>query len=338
MKLAEPLATQLRGLRQKRPLRALLGILQTWLLCAVGWYLLWVSPWYLWPFLWLFQGVALAGLWLLAHEAAHYTLVDSRWGNTLWGHIFCVPIFHPFVGLRYFHQAHHQNTNGLKSDTFWAPLDASRFHRIGKFKQAYYKILRTWGLPLGTLTLLVARECRPKQLPASWQRAGYWSCLWSIVTGGALATWVVYFGGWQALLVVVVVPFITFHGVFSLISLLHHTTSEVFAGGERVLWHQRRRNPPPRQAAASLYLSFPGWLSVMMHHIDWHFPHHFDQNIPFYNLPKAQKLFAAEGFAIKSIPFRLQSAGKVLGRCHLIEPGTQHYLSFKEAERRYAKS
>ncbi|MGI3167631.1 fatty acid desaturase [Pseudooceanicola sp. C21-150M6] len=64
-----------------------------------------------WPLLIPVQGVLIAFLFTLEHEATHATPFQSDWLNTWAGHICGALNLLPFIWFRYFHLAHHRYTN-----------------------------------------------------------------------------------------------------------------------------------------------------------------------------------------------------------------------------------
>lgn len=69
-----------------------------------------------WPLLLPVQGVALAFLFTLQHEATHKTPFANPRLNEIVGHLAGVLIVQPFEWFRYFHLAHHRHTNDPERD------------------------------------------------------------------------------------------------------------------------------------------------------------------------------------------------------------------------------
>ena len=71
------------------------------------------------PFWWLLlvpQGILLAFLFTLQHEATHKTPFASEWLNEWVGRLTGLAIVQPFEWFRYFHLAHHRHTNDPQRD------------------------------------------------------------------------------------------------------------------------------------------------------------------------------------------------------------------------------
>lgn len=69
-----------------------------------------------WAVLMLPQGVLIAFLFTLQHEATHRTPFASDTLNAAAGHLVGLLIFQPFLWFRYFHMAHHRHTNDPAHD------------------------------------------------------------------------------------------------------------------------------------------------------------------------------------------------------------------------------
>ncbi|KAJ7818813.1 delta-12 fatty acid desaturase [Mycena leptocephala] len=83
--------------------------------------------WLLWALYWHWQGVIMAGLWTLAHEAGHGTLSSYNWVNHFIGYTSHTFLLVPYYAWRSTHRAHHKKTMSLEEDENYVPRTRSDF-------------------------------------------------------------------------------------------------------------------------------------------------------------------------------------------------------------------
>ncbi|KAJ7170727.1 delta-12 fatty acid desaturase [Mycena crocata] len=83
--------------------------------------------WFLWGLYWHCQGVIMAGLWTLAHEAGHGTLSDYNWVNHVIGYTLHTFLLVPYYAWRSTHRAHHKKTMSVEDDENYVPRTRSYF-------------------------------------------------------------------------------------------------------------------------------------------------------------------------------------------------------------------
>ncbi|KAJ7475899.1 delta-12 fatty acid desaturase [Mycena latifolia] len=81
----------------------------------------------LWAVYWHWQGVIMAGLWTLAHEAGHGTLSDYNWVNHFIGYTLHTFLLVPYYAWRSSHRAHHKKTMSIEDDENYVPRTRSDF-------------------------------------------------------------------------------------------------------------------------------------------------------------------------------------------------------------------
>ncbi|KAJ7429676.1 delta-12 fatty acid desaturase protein [Mycena galericulata] len=84
-----------------------------------------VLRWLFWVAYFHCQGVFMAGLWTLAHEAGHGTLSDYNWVNHVIGYSSHTFLLVPYFAWRSSHRAHHKKTMSLEDDENYVPRTRS---------------------------------------------------------------------------------------------------------------------------------------------------------------------------------------------------------------------
>ncbi|EIM82560.1 fatty acid conjugase [Stereum hirsutum FP-91666 SS1] len=81
----------------------------------------------LWAAYWLFQGIALAGWWTLAHEAGHGNLSQYKIVNNIVGFTLHSMILTPYFAWRSTHRAHHKAAGSMERDENFVPRTRSDY-------------------------------------------------------------------------------------------------------------------------------------------------------------------------------------------------------------------
>lgn len=74
-----------------------------------------------WPLYWYFQGCAMTGVWVVAHECGHQAFCDYEWINNTIGTLFHSMLLVPYHPWRITHGRHHNNTGSCDNDEVFAP-------------------------------------------------------------------------------------------------------------------------------------------------------------------------------------------------------------------------
>lgn len=316
-----------RQLFEPRLSRSLLGFAASYSLYIGALVLVSVAPhWIFYPFLWLAAGLGGWGLHCIAHDCGHHSFSRSRRLNSLIGHLSLLPMLYPFHAWRHVHNMHHAATNHLEQDTDWRPLDPDTYERMPLLDRWKYYLNRTFFFWLGTAAYWRTSAFRPDFFPQSKVRAEVRRSITLVVLFSA--TWLpalVYFTGWQGLLMYFVAPWLCIHLWFSITTLMHHTAQDLpFLTDE----HWNRNGS--RLFMTTDYL-YPRWLHFLTHNISIHTAHHVAPAIPSYNLPQATRvLHEAWPGRLRQRPFHLRELWRILRGCHLYDPQTGYYMSFGE--------
>ncbi|KAG6864376.1 hypothetical protein C0991_010084, partial [Blastosporella zonata] len=75
----------------------------------------------LWILYWGWQGVTIAGIWCLGHEAGHGAFSPYPWVNAVLGIFLHTLVLTPYYAWRSTHSAHHKATNSMERDETYHP-------------------------------------------------------------------------------------------------------------------------------------------------------------------------------------------------------------------------
>ena len=265
-----------------------------------------VAPWWSAKVL----GVALSGittamLFALAHDAAHGSLAATRGWNRLLATIGFLPSWYPFTPwIRGHNHLHHGWTNVAECDYSWRPVSPAQYLAMPRWRRAVEHCYRSWwGLWVHSIVEIWwkhmamprdddRRYLNRRQLDADRLLVlgvvGAWAALcwnvgarWSTLAGGPPLT------GPAVVAMVVVVPWLIFHVMFSVVTFLHHTHPAV-------PWFRTKRESSyfTGQVRATVHVTLPQWVELLLHNITVHGAHHVDPRVPFRHLPDAQRRIA----------------------------------------------
>jgi len=243
--------------------------------------------------LWIVAGTAVAGLFVIGHDAAHRALFDSKPLNSVVATVALLPSLHAAELWRYGHnRVHHGHTLRQGIDFVWHPLTVDEFNALGRFAQLRHRF--EWG-PFGAGAYYLREVWWNKMVrftpPARWAKAIRRD---QAIVAGALALTLVALvaangpiGLWLWAKVVVI-PFLLFCQAIGWVVHVHHIQPDIR------WWPRREWNRFRGQVEGTTILwGPPGW-DLVFHWIMVHIPHHVDMAIPCYRLPEAARAIAAE--------------------------------------------
>ena len=276
--------------------------------------------------LWIVAGLAVSGLFVLGHDAAHDALFDSRRLNAIAGRIAMLPSLHATEQWVFGHnRVHHGHTLRQGMDFVWHPLTVEEYQAMCRFGRARHRF--EWG-PLGSGAYYLREVWWNKMVrftpPARWARAMRRDQAFVLAfVVGALVLALVFdgAGGFWTWTKVIVVPFLLFCGVIGWVVHVHHIQPEIR------WWPRREWNRFRGQVEGTTVLwGPPGW-ELIFHWIMVHLPHHVDMRIPCYRLPDAARAIAAEfPDDVVERPIRLRDYLRSVRTCklHDFDTGTWH--------------
>jgi fatty acid desaturase len=307
----------LRPLTTLEPGRALAALAVEWLAIAaaiagtawVGW------PW-LYPLAWVFIGARQAALTVIAHDAAHFRLLPSRFWNDVIGGLFAAwPTFLTLPAFRRHHGQHHQHLgeSGDGNRFIWRTHDQNG-HLRAEWTYPKSPAALAWKLLRRSLFFTGLRWMVLGTLAQLVFRSSLWEVLGRAVYLAAVAAALTATGAWKGFLLYWVIPFCTWHMAAQYVRLICE--------------HSRVPTPPPGgspiYALTRTTLARP-WerLLIVPRNIGYHIEHHSYPMVPFYKLPDLHRtLMEQPSFASRAVVSRsiVESLGQVLTRAR--PPGT----------------
>jgi len=288
------------------------------------------NPLFLVP-LWLLAGLAVSGLFVLGHDAAHDALFDSKRLNAFTGRLAMLPSLHSTAGWIFGHnRVHHGHTLRQGMDFVWHPLTVEQYAGLGRFAKLRHKL--EWG-PLGS-GAYYAREVwwnkmmrfpSPKRFQTAMRRDKALVTVFALGTLVALVATSGVGGGWLWVKAVVI-PFLLFCQTIGWVVYVHHISPEIR------WWPRREWNRYRGQVEGTTILwGPPGW-DLFFHWIMVHLPHHVDMKVPCYRLPEAARAIA-EAFPddVDERPIRLGDYFRSTKACKLHDFETGTWTTYADA-------
>jgi omega-6 fatty acid desaturase (delta-12 desaturase) len=235
----------------------------------------------------IITGLAVSSLFVLAHDAAHGALFRRSWFAELVGTIFMLPALNVYRLWCLGHNRIHHGFTSLSSvDWIWRPLTLEEYDALPKYKKALYRIERSlYGCGLHYLYKVWLPKMilfTPANLTKS-EKAKLW--LGKLVVAfyaTGMSIFAYHLDGIFGIVTMLIIPFIVFNYVISLIVYLHHTHPDIPFFDAKPEWNH---------TIGALYCTtmiHSHWLiNILTHDIMVHTPHHVDIRIPFYRLKGA---------------------------------------------------
>jgi omega-6 fatty acid desaturase (delta-12 desaturase) len=277
---------------------------------------------------------AVAGLFILGHDAAHRALLDDDKLNGIAARVLMLPSLHVNEAWVLGHnRVHHGFTARQGMDFVWHPVTAEEYSALPTWKRlrhrlewsaigsgAYY-LREVWWNKMITF--------RPPANKAKAIRRDLWLIAGWAAAFSAFTMWLGWSSGgtvgaalwmWVKLLVV---PFYGFIHVIGWAVYVHHVGPDI-PWWTRDEWTRLRA-----QTESTTILRAPWVLNLVFHNIFIHVPHHVDTRIPWYHLPEAAAAIeAAMPDAIVDEPMRIGSYLSAAKQCKLYDFTTKQWSSY----------
>jgi omega-6 fatty acid desaturase (delta-12 desaturase) len=282
----------------------------------------------------LLAGLAVSGLFVLGHDAAHGALVGSKRLNAGLARLLFLPSFHVHEAWVLGHnRVHHGFTARQGMDFVWHPLTVQDYRALSRLGRLRHRFEWSW---LGSGAYYLREVWWNKMIrfepPAKHARAirrDWWLvAAWAVIATGAAAGlgWSVdrsLAGAVAMPIKLVVVPFLLFSGVIGWTVYVHHIGPDIRWWTARD-WTRRRA-----QTESTTVLRIPRVLNVFLHHIFVHVPHHVDTRIPWYKLPEAAAaISAALGDTVADRRLRLRDYLHTTRTCKLYDFDSGRWLPY----------
>lgn len=291
-------AQELQPLTALSTARSLLAMAQTLALIATSMALCFFT----WPSLWFLVGLVLIGvaqhgLFILAHEAAHYRLFGNRWVNDLSGRVIGMCSGISMCTYRVTHRLHHNDLYGKQDpDTaIHGGYPRGRAYLLHKLLEdlvglnAWKTFAYFFGSP--AINEATGTQIRPLDDTSPHLRAAARQDRWLVLGFHVLAPVLAWaWGGW---------PGLAWYGALWLLPLL--TVLQPILRLRAVCEHGAVTDlSSPLTAARSnrTWGRATNWLGrffLFPHHVNYHLEHHLYPAVPHYRLPALHRILRKKG-------------------------------------------
>lgn len=250
------------------------------------------SAWWSVTLLWIAAGFAVAGLFVLGHDASHGALTSSPRANRLIARVCMIPSIHVEAAWDLGHnRIHHGYTTRQGFDFVWHPAttdDYRSLSRLGRlqhrtewswFGSGIYYLRTVWWQKMWRFN--PDNKHRAQIIRDKFVLGGIVvAAVAALAVVGALQGGVI--GAVWLPVKLVVVPFLVFIHTIGWTVYVHHVDPSIR------WWPRREWSQFKGQMESTTVLEMPrlvNWL--WFHNIFVHVPHHVDVRIPFHQLPAA---------------------------------------------------
>jgi omega-6 fatty acid desaturase (delta-12 desaturase) len=285
-------------------------------------------------------GLVIAGLFVVAHDAAHGALFRSKRLNSLVGHVAMLPSWHVYEGWVLGHnRIHHGYTARQGFDFVWHPYTPEDYAAMGRWKRMRHRLEWSW---LGAGAYYIREVWWNKMIvgkpPARWvksiRRDRLFVAGFLVISAVALgwAGWHQADSLWGAVWMVarvLVLPYLVFSYIMGSCVHVHHIQPGI-------RWWKRREWTKFRgQMEGTTVLRAPRGLNFFLHWIMVHVPHHVDMRIPMYHLElAADAIKAAFPDTVHDAPLRFRDFVRNTRQCKLYDFDAGEWMTYEQARAR----
>lgn len=287
--------------------------------------------------LWFVAALVVAGLFVVAHDAAHGALFRSKRLNRVVGTIAMLPSWHVYEGWVLGHnRIHHGYTVRQGFDFVWHPYTPEQYAAMNRHQKLRHRIEWSWfGAGLYYMREVWWHKMIVGKPPARWagairrDRIIVWTFVGLASAALAAVGWAQYgtvLGAFWMILKVLVVPFFLFSFVIGSFVHVHHVQPDIR------WWKRREWTKWKGQMEGTTVLRARFGLNFFFHWIMVHVPHHVDMRIPMYNLELAtdaiEKAFPG---TVHDEPLRFRDFIANTRQCRLYDFDEGRWLTYREA-------
>ena len=318
--------------------RGVLALVQAALVYLVPLTLLAMTDrWWAVLLLWLATGLAIAGLFVLGHDASHGALFRSRRVNRIVAVVCMIPSVHVEAAWNLGHnRIHHGYTTREGFDFVWHPATVDDYRKMSRPARLRHRL--EWSLlGSGLYDLRVVWWEKMWRFAATGKHAPAIRrdkrVLGGLIGVALVATAVVgaFQGGWVDAVwlpvKLIIVPFLIFTQIIGWTVYVHHVSPEIR------WWKKREWSQFKGQMESTTILRVPSVVNVLwFHNIFVHVPHHVDARIPFHQLPAAATAIEAS-FPDTVIDSRFRPGDylRATHTCKLYDFDAGHWLPYSSA-------
>ncbi len=289
--------------------------------------------------LWILTGIAITGLFIIAHDAAHNTLMRNKALGKFIGRVSMLPSFHNYTSWVIIHnKTHHIYTVEQNHDPSWHSTSFKEYnelslknkliHRIewSVIGAGIYFINKIWWN--GAIYYSLSKKNKKKTYSLNYDRLlGICFFLLTITITASLASPNGNFSVTSFILIwakVFLIPWIVFSYIAGAIIYLHHIQPNL-------AWHTHEGwDGIKGQIEGTTNFLYPRILNILLHNIFIHIPHHVDPRIPFYNLPEATEAIDKYFPSLKeNTTLSLRKYLETIKKCKLYDFEQKHWTNYK---------
>lgn len=281
--------------------------------------------------------LAVTGLFVVGHDAAHGALFESKRLNATVGRVAMLPSGHVFEAWVLGHnRIHHAFTVRQGYDFVWHPVTPAEYAAKSRAGRLLHRL--EWSWPGAGLYYLkevwwhkmivftpparwVAAIRRDRRLVAGYAvaaTAGFAALGWARTHSPGATLWLVAR--------VELLPFLGFMVMIGSVVHVHHVQTDI-------RWWKRNEWTKFRgQMEGTTVLRVPPGFNFFFHWIMVHTPHHVDMRIPMYNLEKAARAIeSAFPDVVHDTKWRFGDFRRTTKACKLYDFDEGRWLTYAEA-------
>ncbi|CAN5536145.1 fatty acid desaturase [soil metagenome] len=323
--------------RRSKP-RAIIALTQAAVLYAiplVG--LILTNTWWMLLILWPLAGLAVAGLFVLGHDASHGALFESRRINRVIARLSMAPSGHVEAAWDLGHnRIHHGYTTRQGFDFVWHPSTVEEYSASGFLARVRHRLEWSW-LGAGAYFLRVVWWDKMWRFTAPGKRHGAivrdklaLALVMALAIGGSVV-YGAFDGGLLAAIwmpiKLFVIPFLIFVQTIGWAVYMHHIAPEIR------WWPRKEWTQFKGQMESTTVLHLPRLMNrLWFHNIFVHVPHHVDTRIPFHQLPAATAAIeAAYPSTVRTSRLSLREYLRITRACKLYDFEAGRWLGYASA-------
>jgi omega-6 fatty acid desaturase (delta-12 desaturase) len=282
----------------------------------------------------ILAGMAIASLYVIAHDCAHNSYTDSKRLNRIIGRLCYFPSLHNFSLWVIVHNRLHHGSPNVQGINSWSPFSKNEFDALPEWRKLverfyrsvygmcfYYMIERWWKykfIPFAKYT----GERRPGQVIDFLLVAVYLVAFTGLLVYAGMKLSHTSPAG--LIVLGFILPFLIWNFMGGVTIYQHHTHESLpwfRSNEERKRWGG--------QEDVTMHVRYPRWYNLLSLNIMQHTAHHINPGIPLYNLAMAQdKLSRILGKQTGSVEFSPLGLLKTIASCKLYDYEHHHWLDF----------
>lgn len=288
----------------------------------------------------LLNGVSIASLFVIGHDACHGSLTPSQTLNRWLGRFCLLPTLTPAIAWIHSHNGMHHGWTSLKGkDPVYAPLSKAEYDALPLWRRGLERVYRS--VPGIALLYMFEVWWKLEMFPAEHdaprgkaihtfrrERLGVIAFAIALVAiaaavptpalGGPVTT------ALASVAVAAVLPYLAWNWMMAFSTFQHHTHPSVPWYDDEEEWSFFKG-----QVRSGVHVRLPWFFEMVLHNIMDHTAHHVDQKIPLYNLPaQQQRLEAAYPDDVTISPWEFFAFGRTLSKCQLYDFQNHRWLKF----------